>query len=35
MEFKDSQLDSQLIGSPTLNDNVDSEPIDNPGTVNR
>ena len=32
---EDSQLDSQLIGSPTLSDNVDSEPIDNPGAVNR
>jgi hypothetical protein len=32
---EDSQLDSQLIGSPTLGDNVESEPIDNPGAVNR
>ena len=32
---EDSQLDIQLIGSPTLSDNVDSEPIDNPGAVNR
>nr|CAH0104291.1 unnamed protein product [Daphnia galeata] len=32
---EDSQLDSQLNGSPTLSDNVDSEPIDNPGAVNR
>nr|CAH0100536.1 unnamed protein product [Daphnia galeata] len=32
---EDSQLDSQLIGSPNLSDNVDSEPIDNPGAVNR
>ena len=32
---EDSQLDSQLIGSPALGDNVESEPIDNPGAVNR
>jgi|688.fasta_scaffold1529672_1 hypothetical protein len=32
---EDSQLDSQLIGSPSLIDNVDIEPIDNPGAVNR
>ena len=32
---EDSQLDIQLIGSPTLSDNVDSETIDNPGAINK
>ncbi|EFX64134.1 hypothetical protein DAPPUDRAFT_334552 [Daphnia pulex] len=32
---EDSQLDSQLINSPTLSDSSDNEPIDNPGPVIR
>jgi hypothetical protein len=32
---EDSQLDSQLINSPTLSDSSDNEPIPNPGPVSR
>jgi hypothetical protein len=32
---EDSQLDSQLINSPTLSDSSDNEPIDNPWPVRR
>jgi hypothetical protein len=32
---EDSQIDSQLINSPTLSDNGDSEPIDNTRPVIR